>query len=435
MTRARKWLLGAGALALLGVLLASFVPSSEELTQRASMQMEAALGVPVSVGALQWRLLPSPRVVIQNVATRQAQPVEVKQITLYPHTAALWQLRFQVDRAEVEGAVLPQLALVQLGRHPPDPAPGQPDKPGQPDTPGTGDLPLAQLDFQDVTWVSRRGNRVMFEGQVQFDAGWRPRTLQIRRPGVTPAADLTLTRQGQEDRWQTHTRLGGGSADGELQLHTTAQGQMRLTGQLKPRGIDAVSAMQAFNHRSIVAGTASGETTLLAHGANAAELAQSLHTTTHFTMARARLLRLDVSKAVRSAGQDHAGETPLNAASGQLDTHNTPNGMAADFTRLKAHSGVLSVSGKARVVNWQIDGEFSVDLVDGWVGVPLKVSGPLEHVQVSVPAGAVAGAALGTAVLPGIGTAIGARIGAAIGRIFGSEPADQKSPAPARKSP
>ncbi|MDO8718233.1 MAG: glycine zipper domain-containing protein [Polaromonas sp.] len=429
MTRARKWLLGAGALALLGVLLASVIPSSEELTQRASMRMEAALGVPVSVGALQWRLLPSPRVVIQDVATRQAQPVEVKQITLYPHTAALWKLRFQVDRAEVEGAVLPQLALVQLGRRPPDAAPGQPDMAG------TGDLPLAQLDFQDVTWISRRGNRVVFDGQVQFDAGWKPRTLQVRRPGVTPAADLTLTRQGQEDRWQARTRLGGGTADGELQLHTADQGEMRLTGQLKPRDIDAVSAMQAFNHRSIVAGKASGDTTLSARGVNAAELAQSLHTTTHFTMARAKLLRFDVNKAVRSAGKEHAGETPLNSATGQLDTHNTPNGMAADFTRLKASSGVLSVSGKARVVNWQIDGEFSVDLVDGWVGVPLKVSGPLEHVQVSVPAGAVAGAALGTAVLPGIGTAIGARLGAAIGRIFGSEPADQKSPAPARKLP
>jgi phage tail tape-measure protein len=69
------------------------------------------------------------------------------------------------------------------------------------------------------------------------------------------------------------------------------------------------------------------------------------------------------------------------------------------------------------------------------VGVPLKVSGPLGQVQVSVPAGAVAGAALGTAVLPGIGTAIGARIGAAMGRIFESAPADQKSPAPARKLP
>jgi len=433
MTRARKWLLGlgvaVGALALLGLVLASLIPSNEELAQRASTRLEAALGVPVSMGALHWRLFPSPRVVIENAATRQPQPVEMKKLTLYPRMAALWQLRFQVVRAELEGAVLPQLSLLQLGRHPPDATQGKPDMAG------TGDLPLARLDFQDVTWVSRRGNRVVFEGEVQFEAGWRPRTLQIRRTGVTPVTDLTLTRQGQEDRWQTRTHLGGGTADGEVQLHTAAQGEMRLTGQLKPRDIEAVSAMQAFNHRSIMAGKASGDTTLSARGVNAAELAQSLRTTTHFTMGRARLLRFDVDKVIRSAGKDHAGETPLNSVTGQLDTHNTPSGMAADFTRLKASSGALSVSGKARVVNWQIDGEFSVDLVDGLVGVPLKVSGPLAHVQVSVPAGAVAGAAVGTAVLPGIGTAIGARIGAAIGRIFNSEPADKKSAVPAQKSP
>ncbi|MCJ7800331.1 MAG: glycine zipper domain-containing protein, partial [Polaromonas sp.] len=92
-----------------------------------------------------------------------------------------------------------------------------------------------------------------------------------------------------------------------------------------------------------------------------------------------------------------------------------------------------SVSGKAWVVNQHIEGEFSVDLVDGLVGIPLKVSGPLERPQVSVPAGAVAGAAVGTAVLPGIGSAIGARLGAAIGRIFESEPADKKSSAPGQK--
>lgn len=431
MTRARKWLAGLGiaaaALALLGLVLASFIPSSEELAQRASARLEAVLGVPVSVGAVQWRLFPSPRVVIEDVATRQAQPIVVNKLTFHPGMAALWQLRFKLDRAELEGAVLPQLSLAGLGAQP------LPAAEGQPQPSGANDLPLARLDFQDVTWVSRHGNRVAFEGEVQFDAGWRPRTLQVRRPDFKPATDLTLTRQGQEDRWQTRIHLGGGTADGEVQLHTAGQGLTRLSGKLKPRDIEASSAMQAFNHRAVMAGRASGDTTLSASGATVAGLAQSLHTRTHFTMGRATLLRLDVNKAIRSAGKDHAGETPLNSVTGQFDTHNTPRGMVADFTQLKASSGALSVSGKARVVNWQIDGEFSVDLVDGLVGVPLKVSGPLEHVQVSVPAGAVAGAALGTAVLPGIGTALGARIGAAIGRIFESETADKKSPAPGQK--
>ena len=129
-------------------------------------------------------------------------------------------------------------------------------------------------------------------------------------------------------------------------------------------------------------------------------------------------------------GIDHAGKSPLDSITGQLDTQNTPDGLVVDFSRIKATSGALSASGKARVVNSRIDAEFAVDLVDGLVGVPLKISGPLAQVQVqvqvSVPASAVAGAVIGTTVVPGIGTAIGARIGSAKGQIFGSKPAGKR---------
>ncbi|MDP3826151.1 MAG: glycine zipper domain-containing protein, partial [Polaromonas sp.] len=134
------------------------------------------------------------------------------------------------------------------------------------------------------------------------------------------------------------------------------------------------------------------------------------------------LLRFDLDKAVRSFGQEHAGQTVLDAVSGQLDTQNTPRGMVTQVTGIKASSGALSASGQARLANRQIEAEFAVDLVDGIVGVPLVLSGPVDKVAVSVSGGAVAGAVLGTAVLPGIGTAIGARLGATLGRMFDSGP-------------
>ena len=70
-----------------------------------------------------------------------------------------------------------------------------------------------------------------------------------------------------------------------------------------------------------------------------------------------------------------------------------------------------------------------MDLVDGFVGVPLVISGPTDNVQVSVPKGAVAGAVVGTALLPDVGTAIGARLGAAIGKFFSAAPAPSASAA------
>jgi hypothetical protein len=72
-----------------------------------------------------------------------------------------------------------------------------------------------------------------------------------------------------------------------------------------------------------------------------------------------------------------------------------------------------------------MNGELTVDVAGGLVGVPLKVSGPLGAARVSVPmpamAAQTAGAAIGTAILPGIGTAIGAGVGRSIGQMLGGD--------------
>ena len=73
-----------------------------------------------------------------------------------------------------------------------------------------------------------------------------------------------------------------------------------------------------------------------------------------------------------------------------------------------------------------------MDLIGGLVGVPLRVTGPVNAVKVSVAPGVLAGAVVGTAVLPGIGTALGVRVGAALGKLFGSEAPAAGRPAPRR---
>ncbi|MDB5778005.1 MAG: hypothetical protein JWP93_370 [Polaromonas sp.] len=431
MTRARKWLPGAGifagVLALLALVAVRLIPSDEELARRAADELETALGVPVTIGALHWRLLPSPSVVIEDAATGQPQPIEIKRLTAWLDTSALWQRRLKVERAQLAGAVLPQLSLRGLGRQPANSGPEEAK------TFTLDGVPLARIEFRDVTWVSRRGIRLVYDGEADFDAGWRPRTAALRRPGTNPPAEVALARQGQDDRWEVRSTVGGGTAHGEVQLHTGADGGLRLAGKLQPRDIDIASALQAFNRRSMVEGKISGDTTLSASGARLGQIAQSLHTATKFTVGPATLLRFDVDKAIRSLGREHEGSTPLDAISGQIDTQNTPKGMVVTYTGLKTRSGALSATGQARVANRQIDAELAVDLVDGIVGVPLTLSGPVDKVRVSVPPSALAGAAVGTAVLPGIGTAIGARIGSAIGRLLGPEPEGKRRLAPVEK--
>lgn len=414
MARRQTWMVAAGGLvALLGALwlaLVWFIPADEDLAAHAAGELQGRLGVPVRLGALHWRLLPVPAIVLEDVATDQPQAITVKKLTAYPDLLALLQRRVILDRVELDGAVVPQLSLRALDATPR----GAPVD--------AAAIPLARFVFRDLTWLSRHGVPVVYDGEVDFDPGWRPRQAVLRRPGFTPATDLTLTRQGQEDRWATRIQVGGGTAHGEVQFQTRADGRLALDGQLRPSGVEVASAVAAFNRKPVIAGKASGHTVLSAQGDTLLGLAQSLHTTTVFTMGASTLLRFDLDKAIRSLGQEHAGQTALDAVSGQLDTQNTPRGMVTQFNGIKASSGALSASGQARLANRRIEAEFAVDLVDGIVGVPLVLSGPLDKVAVSVPRGAVAGALLGSAVLPGIGTAIGARVGATLGRLFDSGP-------------
>jgi hypothetical protein len=428
MKRAHKWQLGLGILLLLigvaWVAALRLLPSDEELARRASVELEAALGVKVRVGALHWRLFPSPAVVMEDAATEQPQPIMIKKLTAYPDLFALWQRRIKIDRADLEGAVVPQLSLRGLGSKQP-----------KNDAAMAEELPLARFVFRDVTWISRRGIPLVYDGEVDFDPGWRPRKAELRRPGASPAATLTLTRQGPDDRWATRIQVGGGTAHGDVQLDTRAGGRLHLEGKLQPKDIEVESALAAFNRRSIIGGRLSGDTTLTANGDTVGELAQSLHTQTLFSMGKSTLLRFDLDKAVRTAGKEHDGQTPLESVTGRLDTQNTPQGMVVTYTGVKAASGSLTASGEAKIANRRIEGEFAVDLVDGIVGVPLTVSGPLEDVKFSVPGGAIAGAVLGTAVLPGVGTAIGARVGAALGKIFSPGPSTPAPAPPAASAP
>jgi hypothetical protein len=424
MQKKRQWMVATGLLAaLLGLswlMLVLLLPSDEDLAVRARAELQSRLGVPVALGALRWRLLPVPAVVLEDAATGQPQSITVKKLTAYPNLGALLSRRLQFDRIELDGAVVPQLSLRALDARPPGLVSD------------VAVTPLERFVFRNLTWVSRHGVAVVYDGKVDFDANWRPRHASVRRSGFQPATDLTLIRQGQDDRWTTRINVGGGTAHGEVVLQTRDSGRMQLEGRLQPVGIDVASAVSAFNRKPVIAGKASGTTQLSAAGSSVGELARSLHTQTAFTMGRSTLLRFDLDKAVRSLGREHAGQTELDSVTGQLDTQNTPQGMVATYTNVKASSGALSASGKVRLANRKIEAELAVDLVDGIVGVPLLLSGPVDQVAVSVPRGAIAGAVIGTAVLPGVGTAIGARLGATLGNIFNPDPAP--TPKPAAKS-
>jgi hypothetical protein len=420
-TPSRLWLTLSSFAVVLGVLLLlwaaliAWLPSNAVLAERAGRELTTALGAPVRVGRLEWQLLPTPKVELQEISVGALSSLRIQQLSLHPSLWAALQGQLQFKRVAVDGAVLPQktvrrlinlnknvyksrLAAFWLG----------------------AEKPLAQLVLTDLIWIPRSGIAMHYAGQIDFDNHWRPRQADISWPKSSINGEplrLNLTRMAQQERWKILLTQGSGRTLGEISLQTTTNADkpsdkpMQLQASLQSLDMDVAGFLKAFSRQGIVSGKASGPITLNASGADIAELASSLRSHSELVISNSSLPLFDIDQAIQSQGNNYAGRTELDSLSMWVDTQNTPTGTLISFSQIKASSNVLSASGQANLKGQQIDGEFAVDLVDGLIGVPLKISGTTEQIKISLPKAAVAGAVLGTAVLPGVGTALGAALG------------------------
>ncbi|WP_162577835.1 AsmA-like C-terminal region-containing protein [Variovorax sp. PBS-H4] len=431
LTRARRWVIGSVITLLLllggGAWIAwRLLPSDEQLAARVSESFERASGIGLRVGGASWSLRPAPVVVLRDLATDQSRPITVRRVVLRPRLAALLRHTIAIEAVDVEGAVLPRASVRAFrGRWKTDELSG-----AMPWIPA--DTPIERLRLNDVVWINRQDIALAYDADVRFDPGWRPREAELQRPGVSPTTRLHLAREGNEDRWRVEIDAGGGTWNGEAELHTSEQGHLRLTAQLEPRGVDVGELVGAFRRHQAVQGRFNGRTEVRSEGDDVGELMRHLNTRTRFVMRPATIKGFDLSKVVGAPNAARGGQTVLDELTGTVETQTTEDGILLRYIGLKARSGVLSASGSASVLNRRLDGEMAIDLVDGMVGVPLKLAGTLDNPQVSMTGGALAGAAVGTAVLPGVGTAIGARVGQQVEKLFGGD--DENKP-PRRPAP
>ena len=432
MTRTRRWLIGTGVAVLLllgglGWFAWRLLPSDEALAARISESFERASGIGLRVGRASWSLRPAPVVVLHDLETDQPRPITVRRVVLRPRLAALLRRSIAIEAVEVEGAVLPRASVRAFrGRWQAGEVSGMLAGAWTP-----AEIPVERLRLQDIVWINRRDIALAYDAELRFDPGWRPREAEVRRPGVSPATRLRLAREGGEDRWRVQIDAGGGTWNGQAQLQTLEKGRMRVTAELEPRGVDVGDLVSAFRRNQAVEGRFDGRTEVRSEGDDVGELIRHLNTRTRFVMRPATLKGFDLSKVVGAPNAGRGGRTVLDELTGTLETQNTGDGILLRYTGLQARSGVLSASGSASVLNRRLNGEMAIDLVDGVVGVPLKLAGTLDEPQLSLTGGALAGAAVGTAVLPGVGTAIGARVGQQVEKLFGGEDDKKKPPAPA----
>jgi uncharacterized protein involved in outer membrane biogenesis len=435
----RRWLIGIAVALLLGVgvlvwVVSARLPTDDEVAAKIAEGFEKRFGVALKVGGAHWSLLPVPVLVLSDIATDQPRPITLRRATLRLQLAPLLQRVIAVDEIEIESLVLPRASVRAFRGKGPKPQEGSGNVVALPAPWTLAPVPVELLRWRDVVWIDRRDISLAYDGDVRFDPGWRPRQARLERASVTPPVRLRLDRQAGQDRWRTRIDAGGGTWNGVSRLETLPDGKLQFSAELEPRQIDIESLVQAFDRRSSVAGKFSGNTTLVAEAGSSEELGaliRSLHTRTTFSVQPATLTKLDVAKAVATAGVSRGGTTQLDELTGTVDTQGTEDGVVIQYTNLKARSGVLTASGNLKLFNRKLDGEIAVDLVDGVIGVPLKIGGTASDPELSLTGAALTGAAIGSAVLPGVGTAIGARVGQQVEKMFGgSKPKPKPKPAP-----
>jgi len=434
-SRWKRWtllivgLLLAGGLGL-GWAAHHFFLSNAQAAARVAAQFEQRTGVGLDVGAAHWRLWPTPGVVLERLATRQPQPLRAQRIALHMPWRALLRRELRVTGVEIDGAVLQRESMHALGEgfRARRKAPGA-------NAGGSGwtvaEVPVEDVRFRHLTWVNPRGVELAYSGQLRFDPAWRPAQAEVALDDAPEPATLKLRRQGSDDRWAVDIAVAGGSWNGETQLSRADDGQMHLSGRFAPRNIDVALLAASFKRHAVVSGRASGSSEIDSSGDNLGALITHFHTRTVFDMRPARIEGFDLTQLLSKQGVK-AGRTPLDRFSGTVETQNgQQGGIRFSYSKLRASSGLLVATGQLSVLNRQLEGEAAIDLVDGVVGLPLKIDGTVEKPVLLLTGGAVAGAAVGTAVLPGAGTAIGARIGQQLERLLGDKPPKKSGQAPA----
>jgi len=149
MKHGQKWALGLGiagaVLVAAWLAVAWWLPTDEELAARLTAEAESRLGVKVTIGSAHWALLPRPTVVLNDIRSRQAQPVVIGQLTAHVKARTLLDGKPAFERIAIDDAVFPRNSVRALR--------GTAGA-SEPDTGGGDSVLVERFELRNTTWIS-----------------------------------------------------------------------------------------------------------------------------------------------------------------------------------------------------------------------------------------------------------------------------------------
>lgn len=212
--------------------------------------------------------------------------------------------------------------------------------------------------------------------------------------------------------------LYGGMVSGKAEL--AWQKNWRFSADIKLAGIDIMPVSQALKVKAALSGKLDAAGPLGAQAAKPAGLRDAMVADIGFEVRNGVLHGFDLATAAQSLLKSGGagGNTQFDQLTGKVKVQ----GHAYKVQNVKVTSGALKATGNVDIsASKQLSGRVDTEVkgTAGLVGVPLAVSGTLDHPILLPTKGSMAGAAIGTVLLPGVGTSIGSSVGDKIGKMFG----------------
>jgi len=391
MRRALKWLLIALLVLFLLMVCAVWLlqrwVASDDFRLRVQQQASLAVGLPVQLGALDVSLWPLPSLVLAQLQVQTNPPLTVERIEVRPIWADLLQGKLAPDTLVVRRAVIPQKGLDTLRSAWAKRKAAGPDKAHD----ASRDLPPPflprHLVLDSLTWRDEAGTPLIVRADLALSPDSWPSQMHAQIvQGRLQGAKLDLRREGQAHAWGIDLQLAGGTGQGRLELSPpSADGAIGLKGELRLRDVEvsrltAAEPTREAQAQQPLSGLLESSTRWSTQAASPSGLAAALQTSSSFTVRQAVVHGIDLVQAVRTLGKSHAGQTPLDTLTGEVNSR----GKALQIKHLVARSGVLGAEGHVAIAPDQsLDGALNVALADA-VAVPLSLGGTVQAPKVTL---------------------------------------------------
>ena len=399
------------------------------------------VGVPVTIATGRLQLLPSPRVILNNISVGMHSDFKVEEVVVTPTLWSLFSATKVID-LKISRPVIKQSALEFTSVFSSERSGANTDSVPfnirhisidglQLDFPDIK-LPVFDVDIHLVNDNALQSAYVMSEDgtwKLEISPNEDGHLILVYAQKWQPSKDIALLVEKAKLKMHLKTNqleissidiaLYGGQLAGSASLSWNNGWQTK--GQFKVTNLSVKEPSSLMNNVVYLSGNLFGHAHFSGKSKSAGALINNIRTDFKFNINQGVLHGLDLVQVASLLVQkgEKGGQTKFDELSGML----VLTGKQYHFSDLKISSGSLTANGQVKVrPNKSLDGNVEVSIKQSvsLVAIPLNISGTVNDPIVMPSKAALAGAVAGTAILgPGVGTSLGVKAGGAVDKIKG----------------